>query len=1191
MEVKWTDDQLRVIQARDCNVLVSAAAGSGKTAVLVERIIERITDRNNPIDIDRMLIVTFTNAAAAEMRERITEALESKKEANPEDELLDRQLTLVHNAMITTIDSFCLFVVRNHFEEINLDPNFRIADQGELELLAEEILGEVFEALYEEGQSSFLRLVDAYTRRGKDTAVCEMVADIVKKAASASWPAEWIDGLKEGYHCSDYSQFLNSELISNIKTEFFITLEETRSITRMNRDNAKASVGCEKLVSVLDEDLLLLEAFKDDMDISEIASTLNGLKFKNFPRLPETAGYAEKAKILRSAALEPMKKNKLSKLQMEKVYEQVKRLKDYVDELVRVSLLYLEAMEKAKKERKILDFADIEHFALQILVDQASKQPTKVAELFREHFDEIMIDEYQDSNQVQEDILTSISGMSKGRYNMFMVGDVKQSIYRFRMAKPTLFMEKYNRFSPEEGSNEHRIDLSMNFRSRSEVLDFTNDIFYKIMGADMGGVCYDDAAALYLGNTNYPANSVMTPEIILYDKQDEEDADLDVLDATNAQIEAEIIKNRILELMKTLMVTDKKTKEQRPVRYSDIVILLRGLGGLGETLNQTLLNAGIPAHMQSRSGYFSAYEIQVLMDMLLILDNPYQDIPMASVLKSPIVGINDEDLAELGMGKDGFAAAVLEAMQDESHMLYEFGQLYAELRKRASDTSIYSLLQLILDKTGFLNYCTCMPAGEQRAANITMLLEKAVAYEQTSYKGLFHFVKYIQRIRKYDLDGEADIVSEGTDSVRIMTIHKSKGLEFPVVFVSGIHKKFMERDTTTKLILHEKYGMGLVEMQANPRIEQGCLLHDEISDILKKENRGEELRILYVALTRAKEKLILTGVVNKRDELMKNATGNVRDKETISYGQRAEATSYLKWLIPAVLSYETTEKRKNITWIGASDLVLEWAEDFAEADNSYEEVMEELDMDDNPLEDELTQHFAYVYPYTEETGKKSKYSVSELKHHSMVANYDKEQGTEIPDFAKNAKDSYVPDFMRGEGASSEASVNPGALRGTAVHRFLEGLNFKRMLEVSDLGAFVKEELDRELSTGFITSEMYELIIPSKIEKFLSTEAAIRMAGADKRGDLYREKPFVMKHEDGFLVQGIIDVFWLEDDHIVLLDYKTDRVKEAEELILRYKTQLDLYQDALQRIFTSETKAVKGEDKLIYSFALDEVINV
>ena len=871
------------------------------------------------------------------------------------------------------------------------------------------------------------------------------------------------------------------------------------------------------------------------------------------------------------------------------------RQKPFIEELIRLSLEFYEVMEAKKIKKRVFDFADIEHFALRILVDEDTLLPTETAKDFSAHFEEIMIDEYQDSNQVQEDILRAVSGERHGKNNMFMVGDVKQSIYRFRMARPELFMEKYNLYTTDD-SEHQRIDLHKNFRSRTQVLDFTNDIFYKIMAADLGNVQYDDDAALYPG-AGYPeADEDMKPELLLVDYKDEELSDIvEDEEGDKVQIEALMIANRIKELMACGKVTDKETGELRSPQYRDIVILSRSVASWGNTVSQVLKDCDIPAHVESNTGYFSSYEIQVILSMLRILDNPLQDIPMAAVLASPIVGLDDEELAQIKAFYPGesFAQAALRAMAGEAdyedEKLRRFNEIYGKLRAAVADTPIHELLYMILDETGFYSYASAMPAGKKRRQNIDMLIEMAVSYEKTSYKGLFHFVRYIDIQQKYEIDyGEADTAGENDDVVRIMTIHKSKGLEFPIVFVSGLGKSFNTQELKSDLVIHSDLGLGLVEKTKSPRTKRPSLVRNEIESRIKREDSGEELRVLYVALTRAKEKIILTGGISNAKKAFEKYRGNVNKGQPISFGQRESAGCYLDWIIPAMLSYPD---KYTVSTVDATEFATRRAVDMASNDISKAALADRISKVSREITQKMAADFDFEYAYASDISKKSKYSVSELKHDSMVEKYDStEKEAEIPEFLQEEKGIYVPSFEQ-----NTTDVNPGALRGTAMHRVMECLDFKGIcsIDTSDseaVSTFVKQELDRMLEKGLIAEEMYKLVNPKLIEHFVASEVGERMAEAAARGDLFREKPFVMDY-DGVLVQGIIDAFWLENDKIVLLDYKTDRVNEAHELIDRYKTQLDLYADALGRIFSAGDKNAEIKEKLIYSFRLQKSIGI
>ena len=1249
MEVKWTSEQQKVIDYRDRDILVSAAAGSGKTAVLVERIVNRISVDKPPVDIDRMLVVTFTKAAAAEMRERVSAAIEAKKEADPDNENLQRQATLVHNALITTIDSFCLFVVQNHFSQIDLDPEFRIGDSAELTLMLKDVMNEVFEENYKrQDNEAFLALVDTYHKGRNDAAIREMVEEVYRKSSSSSWPKKWIEGLTKLYEAESLDEFEKSAVISEITDYCKVILKEAQQELLEAKELAANTPGLEKYIETLSADIELFSGLDDQESYSSLQQFVSSIKFGRIATIRKFDGderIKDRVKNMRDVAKATVGKIQKTYFAMplELMYEQLKRQQPFVNEIVRLSLEFYDAFEAKKTARRVFDFPDIEHFALRILVDEDTLMPTDTAEEFAKHFEEIMIDEYQDSNQVQEDILRSISRERMGENNMFMVGDVKQSIYSFRMARPELFMEKYNTYTLSE-SEHQRIDLHKNFRSRAQVLDFANDIFYKIMAMDLGNVAYDKDAALYKGASYEKAidesgSDMMSPELMLIDFKDEQlESIIDDEEGDKVQVEALMIANRIKDLMENSLVTDKKTGGLRSPQYRDIVILSRSVSTWGNTVSEVLKDCGIPAHVESNTGYFSSYEIQVILSMLRILDNPLQDIPMTAVLSSPIVGLDDEELAEIRttFSDVSFSQAVLSAMAGEkdyeNEKLEHFSSIYENLRAAVPDTSIHELLYMILEQTGFYKYAAAMPAGNRRRQNIDMLIEMAAAYEKTSYKGLFHFVRYIDVQQKYEIDyGEADTSGENDDVVRIMTIHKSKGLEFPIVFVSALGRKFNMPESKNDMVIHSDMGIGLVEKTDHPRTKRPSLIRAEIESRIKREKLGEELRVLYVALTRAKEKIILTGGLPDAQKSFEKYRGNVIDGQPISFGQREGAGCYLDWVIPAMLSYP---EKYTVTTINADEFAVRGAAELAENDIARVRLLDMIRSADGEAVENIAKGFLYEYPYAGDISRKSKYSVSELKHDSMVEKYDStEKEAEIPEFLLEEKEVYVPSFALDmnmndmklsiddsttadkvytdnvaddsavagnnrkyeNAAGTTGGINPGALRGTAVHRVMECLDFKRICDIdtsdgSSVKKFVSESLSDMLQRGLITEDMHRLVKPAIIENFVTSEVALRMAKADIRGDLFREKPFVMDYE-GVLVQGIIDVFWLEDDRIIVLDYKTDRVNEAQELVDRYKTQLDLYANALGRIFSDEEKKITADEKLIYSFRLQEVIRI
>lgn len=1284
MGVSWTTEQQQVIDLRNRNILVSAAAGSGKTAVLVERIVKIITDKNHPVDIDHLLIVTFTNAAAAEMRERIGNAIEKALDEQPGDEHLLRQLTLIHNAQITTIDSFCLYVVRNHFHEIDLEPNFRIGDEGELKLLREDVLGRVLEQNYEEPSEAFSDFVEGYASGRTDAALNEMILQLYEFSRSYPWPEKWLDSFVGAYRIETREELDRAEWLAPLTENICFVLKDCEQLLKQALAITQQDDGPDMYEKAVQSDLEKYEGLSRLTSFCELYGALSDIKYD---RLASSRGFEgdpdklELVKSLREQAKDVVKKicKQYFFCSPEMMIEQLERTEPMLEEVVRLTKQFADEFAAAKRRKNLVDFHDVEHFALQILVDEETEKAKKTAEEFRDTFEEIMIDEYQDSNEVQETLLRSISREERGENNIFMVGDVKQSIYRFRLARPELFMKKYDSYSLEESTTQ-RIDLHKNFRSREEVLTCTNDIFYKIMARSLGNVEYDAEAALYPG-ASYPAMPVQenpvgekaaedekvsgkqingfTPEILLADSNDELLEDTELSDKKT--LEAKIVAEEIRHLMKTQPVTDKATGELRAARYSDIVILLRSLSGWADSLVEVLNGNGIPAHTVSSTGYFSTVEVQTVLSMLRLLDNPRQDIPMAAVLRSPMAGLTDEELAVLRLedGSVPFHEAVLELaeglyeedgqkeisdseadqkqgrnadgkkeddIETTTHWkLLKFYKKYRQLRQLVPDTPIHELIEIILRETGYGHYVAAMPAGSRRTANLNMLLEKAAAYEKTSYKGLFHFVRYIDELQKYDVDfGEADMVGENEDVVRIMSIHKSKGLEFPIVIVSGMGKNFNKQDTRSKMVLHPELGIGLDYMDGKLRIKSPTIAKKAIAKQIDLENLGEELRVLYVALTRAKEKLILTGTLKDAAEKLEfyrqQANLSKAADRPLSYLTREGASGYLDWILPAVLSYGD---KYPVRIVEAAELVLDEVENQLEQNEDLTERIEEIEAADTQLVGQLKQRFLQRYPYQVDVLRKNKYSVSELKHRAMRERFEAEQEETVPAFLEEPVTPTIPLFIQREESVEQETPNRGALRGTAVHRVMECYDFASEKSVHEqMEAMEKEEK--------ITADMRALVREQTVADFVSSETGKRMALAQRGGALYREKPFVMgfteeelenygfgadsntdsceniykktdsdqekeeqkriRHEEDLtLIQGIIDVFWIEKDGIVLLDYKTDRVQQAKELIDRYETQLKLYADALERVFGA--RKLKVKEILIYSFSLEQLITL
>lgn len=1201
MGMTWTEEQQQVIDLRDRNLLVSAAAGSGKTAVLVERIVQKVLDRQRPVDIDRMLIVTFTKAAAAEMRERVSQAIDQRLEAEPDNSGLQRQATLVHNAQITTIDSFCLYVVRNYFQTIDLEPSFRIGDPGELQLLKADVAEEVMEQCYQQKSEGFLRLADRYATARSDAALVDFMMRLYDFSQSYPWPEEWLASLPEFYRLPDQQKLEEQAWMQGLMRYLGHTITDLKRQMEYARTLCCAADGPQMYLAAVEDDLVQLEQLCACSSYGAYSSRLSSLQFTKLGVNRKYEGSKEKQEQVKS--IRKTVKDALGKIQgayfyqsLDQMLSDIGKILPDVEALAELTQIFTKAYQAKKEERNLLDFSDIEHFALNILVDAATREPTAAAKELREIYEEIMIDEYQDSNYVQETILKAVSREALGENNIFMVGDVKQSIYRFRLARPELFIDKYKTYTSEESSRQ-KIDLHKNFRSRTEVVEGVNRIFYQIMHEDLGNVEYDQQAALYAG-ASYPAAEqpdMFQCELLLAQASQDE---LTQAELGNWQeLEARMVAARIRELLETQLVTDKESGQLRSVHYRDIVILLRSITGWADTFLKVLTEAGIPAHTASQTGYFSTVEIQTILGMLSLLDNPLQDIPAAAVLASPIGGMSGEELARIrAASKEHFYFLALEdfarygGSQDDADIRLRekaasFLNMYQELRRLTPYTPIHKLIQIVLQKTGYASYIQAMPAGEQRRANVDMLLEKAIAYEKTSYKGLFHFVRYIEKLKKYEVDfGEADITSENENVVRIMSIHKSKGLEFPVVFVSGMGKQFNKQDIRSRLILHPEHGIGLDYIDTEKRIRKPGFIKKILENEIGIENQGEELRVLYVALTRAKEKLVMTGAI--KEELPPQDT-MMSEGGAMDYFARYHAASCLDWVYPCMAGGQSCYQ---VRICRTEELQLQEAVEAAVEKLDHMQVKNLYKTADQSLYEQTDAKLSWKYPFASDMDLKTKISVTELKRRrNMVVEEDTPAQEEW--FAKE-EESIIPAFMRTEGEEE----NQGALRGSAVHKVMEEVDFVQSCKSKDRTADIRAQIERMLEEQRITQDMKEMVNPRMIGRFLESPLTARMARAQQCGELYKEQPFVMgipasrvyedASEELVLIQGIVDVYWVEDDELVILDYKTDKVSKAEQLTKRYRMQLELYAEALQKATGKKLK-----EKIIYSFSLQKAVSV
>lgn len=1273
MGMKFTPEQQRVIELHNSNILVSAAAGSGKTAVLVERIIRMICDGEHPADIDRLLIVTFTNAAAAEMRERIAAGIAARLEADPGNEHIQKQSALLHNAQITTIDSFSLFLIRNHFNEIGLDPDFRVADEGEIKLLQQDVLAQLLEDAYAgnfvpEALEQFHACVEYFCPGGRESVLEQHILNLSRYAGSFPWPEEWLEERKNDYAAGDmealvrsnYGQYLTERVNRTVEG----CLEKLREVKRL----CELPDGPYMYGELTDAEIEQLERLTDCKNLEEQAAKIPAVTFARLPSKKDDSvdpAKRELAKAIRNSVKDTLSDLSESyfKTPLELAVEQGKACREPLRMLLDLVLEFDRRLLAAKQERHLIDFSDMEHYALQILLkrekveetgdagtDRAETKyrivPSDVAMEYRQYFQEILIDEYQDSNLVQEYLLSAISGEEERHYNRFMVGDVKQSIYKFRLARPELFLEKYDTY--QETGDLCRIDLAKNFRSRVQVVDAVNDVFSRIMSREIGGIAYDDKAALYPGAT-YPAaeDPAYGSEALLIRKPEKGECEESgtgeqhaegagvLVDYDNVrQLEALAIAARIKQLKGSLKVMEKSTGELRRVRYSDMVILLRTTSGWDEEFKKILEQQGIPVYITSKTGYFGALEVQELLQFLRVLDNPRQDIPLFGVMQSVFGGFTQEEIAQIRSGGEGHSRkrmTLYEALKEvaQSGRTVEEGEEIsvgesageeAELSQKADTflqrighyrdltpyTSIRDLLQQILDDYDYLNYVTALPAGSKRRANVEMLLTKASAFEKTSYFGLFHFIRYMEQLEKYDVDyGEADTLDENADVVRIMSIHKSKGLEFPVVFVSGLSKRFNMQDANQSLIVDMDLGVAVDYVNPGRRIKNKTLRRAVLSAKMKEDSLAEELRVLYVALTRAREKLILTSVMDKAGEKWELA--QMTGQERLTYLDFCEAGSYMDFLLPILPKTGIAVKT-----LRTEDLAAEEIREQLRMGDRREELQRVADgevlLPGDPEENErklmrLRERFAYQYPHAGLQKLYTKTTVSELKIAAMA---EKDEAA-FHTFEEKEVVPYIPAFRR------EQEKVSGAVRGSAFHRVMELLDFtyvfvesglfekcpgdyetyRKRLDAERLKKRLEEFLQRETVSLRLTEEYAKAVSLPKILNFLEQELAYRMWRAQEQGLLYREQPFVLGIDakrldpdlpegEKVLIQGIIDVFFIEDGEIVLLDYKTDVIDSLEALWNRYNVQIQYYEEALTKLMQMPVK-----ERILYSFYLEK----
>jgi len=1254
----FSEGQRAIIDCRQANILVSAAAGSGKTTVLVQRIIERILDETDPVNIDEILVLTFTKAAASEMRERIIKALNAKLDENPDNEHLKKQTLLIYNAQITTIDSFCLNILKNNFAEIGLEPGFRLASDAEMTFIIDEVLENCIEELLKrEDRTDIDIMLERFHGKDNYNKLKDVILSLYREAENAPFVMDYFEMHKSDYDVSDYDSLLEKEWFKSLCRQITCDINSAKELAIAFEKDYGPNELCE-YADIIATDIELLEKLSE-LDYAALMQTFaDKIAWKTLPRKVSCTGeIKEKVQEIRKIykdLINDINKNYFGQ-SMEQLLYRMQQSAEVNRALMEVTGYFTESLEECKRRRGLITFSDMEHLALKILLkkEDGAYVPSQTAFDYRDTFKELMIDEYQDSNYIQEALIHSISGEDEGRYDRFIVGDIKQSIYRFRNANPELFMEKYDLYNPEGPLR--RFDLSMNYRSREEVLNAVNTVFERIMDREIGGVDYDSNQRLYVGASYEDSLSDNKAELLVVSPDSEGEL-------SDEELEALMIAGRIKNLVADHLIYDKDKKDFRKCTYRDIVILLRSGGELSTVLRRVFEDRGIPVYVTTKSGYFSSIEIVTLLNYLSVLNNPYNEIPMFGSLTSIFGGFTDDEVAILKIiNRAGLYDALIRISADDFNVEEEIPELalidistvknkataflerLINYRNKIASTPIHVLIKTIMDDYEYVNYFGAFPGGEQKKANILMLLSKAKGFENDGFKGLFNFCRYIEKLHKYESDeGEVVSINENANVVRIMTMHKSKGLEFPVCILAGLSKGINRMDERNEVIFHGRYGLGMNYVDRVRNVKYDCLRKKFIASAIHKDSLSEELRILYVAMTRAEEKLIMTCVSDeslKADESMIK-TGIVPDAlrmKISSYADIFRLTEYSDdW--SGQIEYKSYSK---------ADVYAEGIPEdikrgrlLAKLNSMRKDVLSSNAYEDIRAESEdIRKGLEFVYPHEYLKDMYVKTSVSELKMAAISDGLDKGSMEELPvEFFKlhDEKESYIPSFAvdtvdnnsdtavgsagpsegwagvaegwvgtsvgstgTTAGSAGAAVGSAGAAIGSAYHRVLELIDYKTVPEdKSCINADLLDLFMRPyIESGAITEDEYRLVAREKILAFLKSDLAYRMMQADKSGLLHKEQPFVLgieasrlndnfKKEETVLIQGIIDVFFIENNEIVLMDYKTDRVKTEDELIKRYKTQLDYYEEALERIL-----GLKVKERLIYSFSLGKTLSL
>lgn len=1274
IEIVWTPEQRRAMDETGCNLLVAAGAGAGKTAVLVQRIIQKLIHPQHPVDIDRLLVMTFTRAAATEMRERIYLALSDALDKAPQSKVLQRQLSLINKANITTIHSFCKEIIQNNFKEVGIDPKFRISDETEANLLKNEVLEEIFEEQYEmlqttlEVQSSpFYHFMESFSSNKDDEAMKQLIMSVYDFLMSYPWPQKWLDTQVNKYQVDDAFDCAKTDWGEEIRKSALREFLSLRDSYANLLENVLHLKEYEKYTQFLTSEQMvidrMLELFCENASGSwdEAREQLNLCVVAKLPK--KTKNHDEEM-VEQIKKVHEEYKNTLRAYQMfytqtsKQIAESFLEQRILLGELVRLVLLFQTKYQDKKRERSVLDFNDLEHMAIQVLVEEETQQPTAVAQVYKDRFVEILVDEYQDSNWVQEILIKSISREDRNTPNVFMVGDVKQSIYGFRQARPELFLDKYNCYQENDGLY-RKVLLYKNFRSRSEILDSVNYLFSQIFSKELGGLAYTEKESLIAGlvrkdTSNQEAkteeakteefereklfkNSAcelhllvlenkgngapfndeeeeaeaeadsMEAEVSQFAQAEDELGDIDPITKDAMQCEARLIATQIERLLEEAYpIYDASLQGMRPIQYRDIVLLMRSLTHWGDILKETFSQYGIPIYIESDAGFFTTLEITWIVSLLEIIDNPRKDIPMLSVLRSPIVGLHTKELAELRLldRKMEIYDLLLKAEEEGNTIIQEFLRKLSIWRNKARVHTTDAFLWMLYEETSLMGYVGALPNGMQRQANLRILYERAKQFEKTTFKGLFYFLNYLTRLKKSKGDfGSAKDFGENANAVRMMSVHKSKGLEFPVVILAACGKKLNTNDEKSTLLVHPEMGFGLDRIDPIQRTRLKSLPKEAIKQRIKRERLSEELRVLYVALTRAKEKLILTGVVRTEKTVKKKWFTMASNTDTsIPAYQLMKTTSFLDFVVPALARHEKSTMLRDFldesSYGGHLSAPSFWkfqkwsiqelgVQSSAQLQRNtgrdlIDWIRTDFEQKDEQRRAEVNRRLDWQYPFKGSTTLPTKISVTELKRMQALEQSDADSFALIP----------RPLVIKPKFLQNDAGLQ-AIEKGSILHFVMQNLNFLHVQTPEGIRAQIQEMIAKDL----MTVEQANTLPIKKILQFFTHSLGKRLLKARL---IEREVPFnlEMRSEELFkdipddakkeklLLQGVIDCAFKEGEDWILLDYKTDFVsrENRETVYERYRMQMEFYQIALEHLTGSPVK-----ERFIYLFHTNEVL--